>query len=443
MKNFEQAYRSSENIGLAMSEFIATGDWRLAFIYRDNLAKVTADDVNRAINTYFLKSNRTTGVFIPTANPKRVTVPQAPNVADIVKDYKGKEALTQAEAFDASPDNIEKRTERGKIAGGAKYALLTKTTRGSTVNGIITLRIGTEQGLENKAKVASLTASMLKRGTTTKTMSQINETLNKLSSSVDVWGNGQDVTLNIQSTKQNLPEVLDLVNDMLHNPAFSADEFKTLKEENISNLQQELSEPQSIAFRVYGNITSPYPKSHINYTMSAQEEIDAVNTATLSEVKDLYKKYYGAGNATMAFVGDFEADAVKKKLEATFKDWEAAEPYVRVKDKYQDVTPANKEIKTPDKKNAMFVAGMNFKFRDDDPDFPALVMGDFIFGGGFLNSRLATRIRQKEGLSYGVGSFLQADSHDEKTAFMHLTPSTILTISKNWKQHGMTNYQKC
>ena len=60
---------------------------------------------------------------------------------------------------------------------------------------------------------------------------------------------------------------------------------------------------------------------------------------------------------------------------------------------------------------------MNLNVRDDDPDYPALVLGNYMLGGGFLNSRLATRIRQKDGLSYGVGSQLQASSLDKSGRF--------------------------
>jgi zinc protease len=64
------------------------------------------------------------------------------------------------------------------------------------------------------------------------------------------------------------------------------------------------------------------------------------------------------------------------------------------------------------------MAGENLKLRDDDPDYPALVLGNYMLGGGFLNSRLATRIRQKEGLSYGVGSQLQASPLDASGSFI-------------------------
>jgi zinc protease len=77
----------------------------------------------------------------------------------------------------------------------------------------------------------------------------------------------------------------------------------------------------------------------------------------------------------------------------------------------------NRTIETPDKTNAVFRAGVNLPLRDDDADYPSLVMANFMFGGGFLNSRLATRLRQKEGFSYGVNSNLQISSLDKAGMF--------------------------
>lgn len=418
LSDFEQQYRNSEYIGLILSEFIPQGDWRMLFIYRDNLKKVTAADVNRIISKYLLKSNRTVGVFIPTTDPKRATIPEPPNVANLVKDYKGQQTLAQAEAFDPSPDNIEKRTERGTIPGGAKYALLTKTTRGNTVSGSITLRIGDEKNMMNKSTLSSITAKMLMRGTKTKTMAQINETLDKLSSKVYVNGSAQTITFTIQSTKENLPQVLDLIDEMLHQPAFTDDELKTLKEEEVTNQEQNRSEPTSIAFREYSRITTPRPKGSVQYVMTVDEEVASIKEVTTDQIKAFYKDYYNTTNTTVGFVGDFDAATVKGKLNKMLANWSSPMGYQHVVDGYDDIKPENKEIKTPDKKNAMYVSGLNLKLRDDNADYPALVMGDFIFGGGFLNSRLAMRIRQKEGISYGVGSFLQANSLDESGAFV-------------------------
>ena len=66
-------------------------------------------------------------------------------------------------------------------------------------------------------------------------------------------------------------------------------------------------------------------------------------------------------------------------------------------------------IDTPDKENAVFRARLDFPLRDDDPDAPALLIANEIFGGGSgLSNRLMVRLRQKDGLSYGVGAGLVA-----------------------------------
>src|SRR5205085_2589622 len=124
-------YNNSNSVGLRLSEYIAQGDFRLWFLLRDRVEKVTAADVNNAVAKYVKASNRTVGVFIPDAKPDRAEIPAAPDVAALVKNYKGKAALGEAEAFDPSPANIDKRTSTGNIEGGAKYALLSKTTRGN------------------------------------------------------------------------------------------------------------------------------------------------------------------------------------------------------------------------------------------------------------------------------------------------------------------------
>lgn len=417
LSDFESVFRNTQRLSTLLSEFIGMGDWRLFFLYRDQLKKVSADDVNRVARDYLIPSNRTYGIFIPTNNPQRAIIPPRPNVAELTRDYKGGQAMAAGEAFEATPENIDQRTVRGTLMGGAKYELLSKKTRGNVVEARITLRLGDESSMKNKGTIAELTADMLRRGTKSRSMAQINEALDKLKSKVDIGGSGQIVTVNITSTHDNLTAVLDLVDDMLHNPAFLPDEFKTLTDEYVSGLEQERSEPMSIAGREFSRIISPYPAGDIRATMSYEEEIAAVKGTKLDQVKQFYQDYYNGSSATVAIVGDFDTDATRRKLEKMLGNWTAIKSYTRAPEPYQVVTPQNQELKTPDKKNAMFFAGTAIKMRDDNPDYPALAMANFMFGGGFLNSRLATRIRQKEGLSYGVGSFLQASSQDENGIF--------------------------
>ena len=117
--------------------------------------------------------------------------------------------------------------------------------------------------------------------------------------------------------------------------------------------------------------------------------------------------------------------------------WGSPVLYERAIEPYFDVTPVNEKINTPDKANAMMVAGMNLPLKDDNADYPALLVGNYMLGGGFLNSRLATRIRQKEGISYGVGSQLQASSLDESGGFLSYAiynPDNSEKLIAAWKE---------
>lgn len=422
LKDFDQTYNNSDRVGLNLSEYIAQGDWRLWFIYRDNVEKTTVDDVNRVAKEYFKPSNRTVGLFIPDAAPDRAKIPPSPNTESLVKDYKGKKSLADAEAFDPSPMNIENRTKKGSIAentisGGSKWSFLKKTTRGNSVTVNITLRLGNETALKNKGTISNYTASMLRRGTVTKTYQQINDEFDKLKANVSIFGGGQNVGISITTVKDNLVEVLKSVTEILRHPSFPADEFEKMKAEELASIDQQKSEPQSIAFNILDKINNPFPESDFRYPMNFDEQTNAVKNLKLEELKQFYSDFYNGVNGTVAVVGDFDENAVLAELKSMLQNWNSTVKYEYVADPYFDIQTKFEKINTPDKANAMMAAGLNIPLRDDDADFAALQIGNYMLGGGFLNSRLATRIRQKEGLSYGVGSFLQAGQLDKSGNF--------------------------
>jgi zinc protease len=437
LKYFEEFYRNSEQIGLYMSEYMAQGDWRTAFIFRDNLKKATADDVNRVARAYYKPANRTVGTFIPDKNPDRAIIPPPPDVMALVKDYKGQEALAQAEAFDASPENIDKRTKRGTIPGGAKYAVLSKTTRGNTVKANLTLRIGDEGSMQNKAALAQLTAQMLRRGTQSKTFQQLNDTLDKLKASVYFSGNGQTVNGWIETTKENLSAVLNLVKEMLRQPSFPESEFKALQQEQLANIDQQKSDPQAIAFTTSSRLMNPYPKGHIHYTPTFDEQTEALKNIKPEDIKKFYSDFYNSTGASVAVVGDCDEAATVQQLTGMLQNWTSPQPFARVPRKHFTVTAATEKINTPDKKNAVYVAGLNLPLNDESPEYAPLIMGNYILGGGFLNSRLATRIRQKEGISYGVGSYLDAGTIDTTGIFGSYAiynPENLEKLDKAYKE---------
>jgi zinc protease len=414
---FEQTYNNSDRVGLTLSEYIAKGDWRLWFHYRDQLEKVTAEDVNRVARLYFKPSNRTTGMFIPDPAPDRSVITAAPDPAQLLANYKGKQALTQAEEFDPSPANIMARTKTGEISGGAKYSFLSKTTRGNAVNLNMTLRIGSEKSLEGKSTLAEFTVSMLRRGTKSKSFQEINDALDALKSSVNVFGNGQTISVSVQSTKDNLVPTLKIVYEILREPVFPAAELEKLRDEELAGIDQQRSEPQAIASIMYDRAVNAYPKNHFRYTLDFDEQVAAVKALKLEDIKKFYGDYFNAQHATVSVVGDFDETAVKAELDKILSNWSSPVAYVRAPAQYFKPSPLSKKINTPDKANAMMRAGFNLELNENDADYAALLIGNYMLGGGFLNSRLAVRIRQKEGISYGVGSFIQADPFEKAGSF--------------------------
>ena len=418
LKGLELTLRNSERVGLQMSEYMGAGDWRLIYIYRDALEKITVDDVKRVAKYYFKPSNRTIGVFIPEENPDRVKVPESPDVEALVKNYKGRAIVAQGEAFDPSPANIESRTKRGQEPNGLEYALLPKSTRGNSVRANITIRIGDEQSLQNKATISEYTASMLNKGTKNLNRQQLKDTLDKLKSQVNVGGGGNNISVNIESTKDNLPKVLAIVNDILKNPVFDEKEFETMKQERMAQVESQKSDPQALAFTSFNRMMNPYPKSDVRYVPTIEEDIENNKTVKLEDIKKFYSDFYGASAATISVVGDFVEAAVRKSISTNFGTWKSPMPFKRIKAVFQEISPSINAIKTPDKANALFLAGQNLQLQETDADYPALLLGNYLLGGGFLSSRLAVRIRQKEGISYGVGSSVAGSPFDKSGNFM-------------------------
>lgn len=417
IKQIELSFNSSQNIALQLSTYVGMGDWRLLFINRDRIKEVTPEDVVRVANTYLKSDNRTTGAFIPTDKPERSEIPTTPDVDALVKDYKGNQAVAQGEAFDPSPSNIESRTVRSNLSNGMKLAMLSKKTRGESVEARITFRFGDEASLQNKGTAAEYAASLLNKGTSKHTRQQIKDEFDRLKANVTIGGGATQVIANVTTTRPNLVETLKLVAEVLKDPSFPAEEFEKSKTENLAAIESQRSEPQPLAVVKMQRHVSPFPKTDPRYISTFDEDIADIKAVTLDEVKKFHQEFYGASNATMSVVGDFDANEIKTLTSDLFGNWKSGKTYSRLVNKAAQVQAINESIETPDKANAFFLATYAFEFRDDNADYPAMVIGNFMLGGGFLNSRLATRIRQKEGLSYGVGSNFAAGSLDPVGTF--------------------------
>jgi len=412
VSSIEQVMDNSENVGFALTEFEASGDWRLLHLTRDRLKAVTPVDVQRVAAAYLKPDNRATVAFIPTAKPERAEIPEAPDVQTLVRDYRGSQKVAEGEAFDATPANIDARTIKGALPNGMRVTLLPKRTRGGVVQGAISLRFGTEQALANRRVAGSVAGAMLMRGTLERNRQAIKDTLDKLKATVRVSGSVRSASATFQVLRENLAPTMRLIAEMLRKPSFDAGEFDKLRTETLARLEAARSDPQQLASVALNKVTSPSDRAHPLYSTTLDESIADWKGATVESARTFHRDFYTAKYGDLGLVGDFDADSVRTLAASLFGDWTTDKPWVVVAQPYRRTDSTLVSIETPDKANAMFFAVQTLRVADGDPDYAAVALASEIMGGGFLNSRMAGRLRQRDGLSYGAGSQLNVSTGD-------------------------------
>jgi zinc protease len=437
LKNIDLSFNSSERIALELSEWLAMGDWRLFFLHRDRIEKVSMADVQRVAEAYLLRNNRTLGQFIPSESPDRVVIPQVSDVVDMVKDYQGRAAIAQGELFEPSFDNIDSRTQKVVLKNGATLSLLAKKTRGESVAVNMSMYVGDLKSLMGKQLIAEATGNMLMRGAAGFTRQQLQDEFDKLKAQVRVSSSATTVTTRISTIKENLPAVLELIAKVLKQPSFDAKEFEQFRNTQKVEVEKSLQDPESLAFTAYDRTQYPFERGHPFYAPTYEEYLEDLAALKLEDLRAFHQDFYGTNHLKVAIVGDFSQEEVTSTFKRLFIDWDSQTPYADIADSYKKVTPQVLTFDTPDKENATFVAALMLPIGDNHPDAAAIELGDFIFGGGFLNSRLATRLRQKDGLSYGAGSFISQSSEDEKStfgAYAICAPQNLAAVELGFKE---------
>jgi zinc protease len=259
----------------------------------------------------------------------------------------------------------------------------------------------------------------MERGTAKHTRQQFKDELDKLGARLSVMSDTGALRVTVQAKRETLGPVIDLIGEMLREPAFPADEFELLKRERLERLEKGQTEPMALAPIALRRKLNPYPPTDVRYQPTIDEEIAQVKAVTLDEIKALYKDQVGGSVGELAVVGDFDESAARTQFDKYLKGWKSATPFVRIdRTAPTGVRGVKVEIETPDKTNALYVSGLAFGMTESDPDYPALEVGNYLLGGGTLSSRLGNRVRQKEGLSYGVASQFQASPIDKSAFFM-------------------------
>ncbi|MBP7493139.1 MAG: insulinase family protein, partial [Rhodoferax sp.] len=404
----EQTLSDPASLGIALSESIALGDWRLFFQLSDQALKISAEEVAAATQRYWRRDNRTVGTFVPEEMPQRAEMPVARTSTQAMQDFQPRAAVPAGEAFQPSHANIDARTLRSRV-GGVALALLPRKTRGAAVSVALSLHMGDEKSLFGKQIVSQLAGDMLLRGTTKYSRQELADEFNRL----NINGN----LFTFTTTRQNLNDALRLVAHVLREPSFPEPEFATFRNLIVTNTEAARQEPQALAQQAIAQHFNRYPRGDWRAPLTLDETLVQVQATSRDEVRAFHRDFFGASNAELSIVGDFDPGQAQQVIADTLGQWVSPSRYAWMEEAHFDVPPLRQVINTPDKENGFYLARLNLELRDDDPDYPALMVGGYLFGGAGMDSRLLQRIRQKEGWSYDGGAGFGVGALDRAASF--------------------------
>src|SRR5262249_21376689 len=162
---------------------------------------------------------------------------------------------------------------------------------------------------------------------------------------------------------------------------FPTAELEQFRKQALSGLESGKSDPASLSNEIMGAHFNRYRRGDPRYYDSRDESIEDVKAVTVEQLKKAHRDFTGFSNSEIAIVRDFDAAAVRAELEKLFATWKSPLPYKRIENAYLPIETANVTVETPDKENAIFRAQMLLELREDDPDYPALSLANYMFGG--------------------------------------------------------------
>ena len=427
LNSWEQGFTDPERVGVELSSAIAKGDWRLYFLERNRMRQASVADVQRVAQQFLLPDNRTVALYRPVLQATRAPAPGRVDVAAQLQGFKGDSMAAVVEAFEATPANLDLRTQRLRLQGlqragaqaaepaGLQVGLLPKGTRGRAAQARLTLRFGDEVSLQGQGAAISMLGSLLDKGAVGLSRQQISDGFDRLRAEVGFHADDQTLAVTISTTGDNLPSVIELLGRVMRQPTFDAEALQEMRAQMLAGIEQQRKEPEALVSQALARHGNPYPRGDPRHAESFDEMEADLKALQVADLRRVHARFISGRVGEFAAVGDFDAAAVSNALRQAFGDWQPAAAdapvYRRLSQPLVVPPPVRLVLATPDKQNATLLAQLPLPLNDQHPAYAAFSLANYIFGGGG-DSRLWRRIREKEGLSYDVRSLVDWSSHE-------------------------------
>ena len=411
---YREQMKRPEGLAQLISNVVALGDWRLQFQLIEDIPRVTLADIERVRSAYFRPANRTLGRYLPAQQVERVEIPAAPPLGERLAGLKGPPRVEEGERLEPTPENLEARTTRTRLPSGIGLQTLRKATRGQAVHLQMVLRWGTREQTF-PVPGTHLVAEMLLEGSSGYSRQQIEDEMQRLRASLSVSSGDQGATVTLSAERETLLPALRIAADVLRRPLFPAPAFERIRSAGLAGLEasrQELDTIRRSATRAHYNAAYGVSRGHPDYIPSLDEDIADLRATTLDHVRGMHRDWWSANEARVSVAGALP-DGLAEEIERLFGDWKkpAAAPFVQHVSRHVPLAPARFVARAPDKANALLRMHQSFDLNQSEPDHLPMLLAVRVFGSGGLESRLSRRVREQEGLSYGIEASLAAPLH--------------------------------
>lgn len=468
------AYRRDGSFAMAgqINECIAVGDWTLYTHLLGKLKAVQPADLQRVARTYLLEDQSTTGWFIPQQDPRQarhhsspVTPAAAPpatldridasdpahsaaptllaaapgsmrgpyfyrhpahGVAQVPPAGQPAEAqrkLTTAQPPATVPPpsgesaRIAPNIRRRPIAGVDVATLKTSIPDVVTLRGVFSA--GDVFNPPANSAIADLMAGMLDKGTAKRDKFAVAELLEQAGATLSFSTGTHTLNVAGKCLRKDLPLVLGLLTEQLRTPRFDAEEFAKLKKQLVGRYRRALEDTDFRAERAFERAV--FPAGHPNRPPADDQYLRDVEAATLEQLQAFHAAHYGPTGGCLVLVGDVDDPAVDRSLAEGFAGWQGGKRAAPATPAATLAAARTEKVVMPGKTSVSVIIGQPSTLRFSHADYPALNMATSVLGSGFFSARLLDIIRNREGLTYGIGARLAADTYADGSWFIQGT----------------------
>ncbi|MEX0609118.1 MAG: pitrilysin family protein [Balneolaceae bacterium] len=380
---------------------------------------VTKADVMRVYEQYIKNKNYIATSFVPKGQTDLVldnsTLAEV-SEEEIVQGAEGEDFVLPAEtAYEKTPSSFDRSVEPSY--GNNPDVKVPEVWTAEIDNGMnlygiesdelplvqFELKIKGGLLLENpeKAGISNLVAQMMTKGTANKTPEELEDAIDELGASINVFSGRESITIRGNTLARNYTATLKLMEEMLLQPRWDEKEFELAKQSTLSQISQQSANPNSIASNTFNKLL--YGEGHIlSYnTIGTSTTIENI---TLEDLKAYYDAYFSPTVADFHIVGAISTTEVVASLLSLSTNWESKEVEFPEFEKPENLSESKVYFyDVPGSKQSVLRFGY-LAMAETDPDFyPATVM-NYILGGGSFASRLTQELREGKGYTYGIGS---------------------------------------